>query len=64
MPEIHQMKNPVKTAVSSTPNVERTIPGTRIGLISLNFSIHTAGKQNNAKSNHTNKLCFFSVMKL
>ena len=60
MPEIHQMKNPVKTAVSSTPNVERTMPGTRIGL----FSIHTAGKQNNAKSNHTNKLCFFSVMKL
>ena len=37
MPEIHQMKNPVKTAVSSTPNVERTMPGTRIGLISLNL---------------------------
>ena len=31
------MKNPVKTAVSNTPNVERTIPGTRIGLISLNL---------------------------
>lgn len=63
MPEIHQMKNPVKTAVSSTPNVERTIPGTRIGLISLNL-VSIPPETNNAKSNHTNKLCFFSVMKL
>ena len=37
MPDSHQIKSPVKRAVSSTPTVESTIPGPKIGLISLNF---------------------------
>ena len=37
--------------------------GYRFGVPAL-LLFHAAGKQNNAKSNHTNKLCFFSVMKL
>ena len=45
MPAIHQMKSPVKMAVSSTPIVERTMPGTRIGFNFVEFSIHAAGKQ-------------------
>ena len=31
------MKSPVKRAVSNTPTVDKTIPGPKIGLISLNF---------------------------
>ena len=37
MPESHHMNNPVNSAVSNTPRVESTIPGDRIGLISLNL---------------------------
>ena len=34
MPESHQMKTPVKAAVSNTPAVESTMPGANTGLIS------------------------------
>ena len=37
MPDSHQINNPVKRAVSKTPTVESTIPGPKMGLISLNF---------------------------
>lgn len=33
IPDIHQMKRPVKRAVSTTPTVESMSPGTIIGLI-------------------------------
>lgn len=37
IPERYQMNNPVKSAVRNTPTVESTIPGERIGRISLNL---------------------------
>ena len=37
IPERYQMNKPVKRAVRNTPTVESTIPGDRMGRISLNL---------------------------
>ena len=37
MPDSHQINNPVKRAVSSTPAVDKTMPGVNMGFISVNL---------------------------
>ena len=64
MPDSHQINNPVKRAVSSTPAVDKTMPGVNMGFISVNLVSMPSGEQNDAECNHADELCFLGVVEL
>ena len=50
------MKTPVSRVVSSTPAVERTIPGVSTGFYIGVFGVHPSGEKDDAQCHHSDEL--------